>query len=33
LLLARAQRTVEPLLASGHAISTYIATMPVTAQA
>jgi AcrR family transcriptional regulator len=32
-LLARAQRTVEPLLAAGHAVSNYIATMPVTAQA
>jgi len=32
-LLARAQRTVEPLLAAGHAVSTYIATMPVTTQA
>lgn len=32
-LLARAQRTVEPLLAAGHAVSTYIATMPVTAHA
>jgi len=32
-LLARAQRTVEPLLAAGHAVSAYIATMEVTAQA
>ena len=32
-LLARAQRTTEPLLAAGHAISAYIATMPVAAQA
>ena len=32
-LLARAQRDVEPLLAAGHAVSAYIATMPVTAQA
>jgi AcrR family transcriptional regulator len=32
-LLARAQRTAEPLLAAGHAVSSYIATMPVTAQA
>jgi AcrR family transcriptional regulator len=32
-LLARAQRTVEPLLTAGHAVSTYVATMPVTAQA
>jgi AcrR family transcriptional regulator len=32
-LLARAQRDVEPLLAAGQAVSTYIATMPVTAQA
>ena len=31
-LLARAQRDVDPLLAAGHAVSTYIATMPVTAQ-
>jgi AcrR family transcriptional regulator len=30
-LLARAQRTVEPLLAAGRAVSAYIATMPVTA--
>ena len=32
-LLARAQHAVEPLLAAGHAIATYIATMPITAQA
>jgi AcrR family transcriptional regulator len=32
-LLARTQRAVEPLLAAGHAVSAYIATMPVTAQA
>jgi AcrR family transcriptional regulator len=32
-LLARAQRAIEPLLAAGHAVSAYIATMPVTAQA
>ena len=32
-LLARAQRTTEPLLAAGHAISAYIATMPVAAPA
>jgi AcrR family transcriptional regulator len=32
-LLARAQRSVEPLLAAGHAVSRYIATMPVAAQA
>ena len=32
-LLARAQHDVEPLLAAGHAVSAYIATMPVTAQA
>jgi AcrR family transcriptional regulator len=32
-LLARAQRTIEPLLAAGHAVSTYVATMPVTAHA
>jgi AcrR family transcriptional regulator len=31
-LLARAQRAIEPLLAAGHAVSAYIATMPVTAQ-
>jgi AcrR family transcriptional regulator len=32
-LLARAERTVEPLLAAGHAVSAYIAAMPVTARA
>ena len=32
-LLARAQRTTEPLLAAGHAVSAYIATLPVTARA
>jgi Transcriptional regulator LmrA/YxaF-like, C-terminal domain len=32
-LLARAQRDVEPLLAAGHAVSTYVATLPVAAQA
>jgi hypothetical protein len=32
-LLARAQCAVEPLLAAGHAVSSYIATMPVAAQA
>ena len=31
-LLARAQHAVEPLLAAGRAVSTYIATMPVAAQ-
>jgi AcrR family transcriptional regulator len=30
-LLARAQRSAEPLLAAGHAVSTYIAAMPITA--
>ena len=32
-LLARAQRAVEPLLAAGRAVSTYVATLPVTARA
>jgi len=32
-MLARAQRTAEPLLAAGRAVSAYIATMPVAAQA
>ena len=32
-LLARAQHTVEPLLAAGRAVSAYIAAMPVTARA
>ena len=32
-LLARAQRTVEPLLAAGHAVSAYIATMPTAMRA
>jgi AcrR family transcriptional regulator len=32
-LLARAQRSAEPLRAAGRAVSAYIATMPVTAQA
>jgi len=32
-LLARAQRSTEPLLAAGRAVSAYIATMPVAAQA
>jgi hypothetical protein len=32
-LMARAQRSVEPLLSAGHAVSTYVATMPVTAGA
>jgi AcrR family transcriptional regulator len=32
-LLARAQRSAEPLLAAGRAVSAYIATMPVAAQA
>ena len=32
-LLARAQRTTEPLLAAGHAVAAYIATMPVTERA
>jgi AcrR family transcriptional regulator len=32
-LLARAQRTVEPLLAAGRSVAAYIATMPVTAHA
>jgi hypothetical protein len=32
-LLARAQRTVEPLLAAGRSVSAYMATMPVTAHA
>ena len=32
-LLARAQHAVEPLLAAGHAVSRYIATLPVTARA
>ena len=31
--LARAQRTAEPLLAAGRAVSAYIATLPVTAPA
>src|SRR5215831_671367 len=30
-LLARAQRSVEPLLAAGRAVSAYVATMPVAA--
>jgi AcrR family transcriptional regulator len=30
-LLARAQHDTEPLLAAGHAVSAYIATLPVTA--
>ena len=32
-LLARTQRTAEPLLAAGRAVSAYIATLPVTAPA
>ena len=32
-MLARAQRSAEPLLAAGRAVSAYIATMPVAAQA
>jgi len=32
-VLARAQRSAEPLLAAGRAVSAYIATMPVAAQA
>jgi len=32
-LLARAQRSAEPLRAAGRAVSAYIATMPVTAKA
>jgi AcrR family transcriptional regulator len=32
-LLARAQHSAEPLLAAGRAVSAYIATLPVTAQA
>jgi AcrR family transcriptional regulator len=32
-LLARAQRTAEPLRAAGRAVSAYIATLPVTARA
>ena len=32
-LLARTQRAVEPLLAAGRAVSAYIATLPVAAQA
>ena len=32
-MLARAQRTAEPLLAAGRAVSAYIATLPVTAPA
>ncbi|MQA08615.1 MAG: TetR family transcriptional regulator [Pseudonocardiaceae bacterium] len=32
-LLARGQRSAEPLLAAGRAISTYVATLPVTAPA
>jgi AcrR family transcriptional regulator len=32
-LLARAQHAAEPLLAAGHALSAYIATLPVTARA
>jgi AcrR family transcriptional regulator len=32
-LLARAQRDVEPLLAAGRAVSTYVATLPVAARA
>jgi AcrR family transcriptional regulator len=32
-LLARAQRSAEPLLAAGRAVSAHIATMPVAAQA
>jgi hypothetical protein len=32
-LLARAQRDVEPLLAAGRAVSAYVATLPVAAQA
>lgn len=32
-LLARAQRDVEPLLAAGRALSTYVATLPVAAPA
>lgn len=32
-LLARAQRNVEPLLAAGRAVSTYVATLPVAAPA
>jgi AcrR family transcriptional regulator len=32
-LLARAQRTVEPLLAAGRAVSAYVATLPVAAPA
>ena len=30
-LLARAQRTTEPLLAAGHAVAAYVATMPAVA--
>jgi hypothetical protein len=30
-LLARGQRSAEPLLAAGHAISAYVATLPVAA--
>jgi AcrR family transcriptional regulator len=32
-MLARAQRTAEPLLAAGRAVATYVATLPVTARA
>jgi AcrR family transcriptional regulator len=32
-MLARAQRTVEPLLAAGRAVSAYVATLPVAVQA
>ena len=32
-LLARAQRTAEPLLAAGRAVSAYVAAMPVAAKA
>jgi AcrR family transcriptional regulator len=32
-LLARAQHDVEPLLAAGHAVAAYVATLPVAAQA
>ncbi|HMD93527.1 MAG TPA: hypothetical protein VKG80_12890 [Trebonia sp.] len=32
-LLARAQHSAEPLLAAGRAVSAYVATLPVTAQA
>jgi AcrR family transcriptional regulator len=32
-LLARAQHDVEPLLAAGRAVSTYVATLPVAARA